>query len=365
MKQIIKVNLNSNPYAIYLKPNIFKGILSHIESLKIGNFALIVTSRSVYSCYKEKIKNIFSVFPSKIAVVADGESAKTKISLFTIIQHLITIDKLGIRPFVICLGGGTVGDVGGFAASIYKRGIPYIQVPTTLLAQIDSSIGGKCAIDLKEAKNIIGSFYQPKAVFIDPMFLHSLGRKQIKEGLAEAVKYAIIRDESFFDFLHKESAGIYQLKPYVIWKIINTCASIKAKIVANDEKEKKGIRTILNFGHSFAHALETVSVYKKISHGEAVSIGMLYATYVSYKFDLCSMKEIYKIRNLLKELGLPTKIKYNTKTIYKTMVYDKKNLSKGFRMVLFEKIGKVRVVDNIPGDKILKTLNEFLVFMYS
>lgn len=361
--KVIKVNLSQNPYSIYIEPNLFEKIPSYLKSLNVGNFAIFITSKSVYSCYRKKIQAVFANYPHKVIILCDGEEAKTKESLFKIIQEIIAVDKLSNKVFVVCLGGGTVGDVGGFAASIYKRGIPYIQIPTSLLSQIDASIGGKCAIDLKEAKNIIGAFYQPRAVFIDPVFLKTLRKKQIKEGLAEVIKYAVIKDATFFNFLKNKYAEIYFLELPAILKIIGICVSMKAKIVEDDEKEKKGIRTILNFGHTFAHALEAASKYKKVSHGEAVALGMLYAAYVSYKLNLCKMNEVYEIYGLLKKFDLTTKIKYNFVNIYRAMTYDKKNLSGKFRLVLLQEIGKVKVVDSISEKIILKTLKEFSNFV--
>ncbi|MCK9614568.1 MAG: 3-dehydroquinate synthase [Candidatus Omnitrophica bacterium] len=361
--KVIKINLSKNPYNIYIEQNLFKNISSRIKGLNLGNFAIILASRSVLAFYRKKIEKSFTNFPHRIIVLPDGERAKTKESLFRIIQEIIKTNKLDRKVFIVCIGGGTVGDVGGFAASIYKRGIPYVQVPTTLLSQIDASIGGKTAIDLKEAKNILGAFYQPKVVFIDPNFLNTLKKKQVKEGIAEAVKYAVIKNSAFFIFLLKNYREILSLKPSSILKVIDVCANIKAKIVEIDEVEKKSIRTILNFGHTFAHALEAASKYKKISHGEAVSLGMLYAAFLSNRVGLCSMNEICQIRDLLKKFELPVKYKYDFKTIYKAMSYDKKNVSGQFRLVLLESIGKVKVVGGISEGLISKTLKEFGAFI--
>ena len=357
--KVIKINLSKNPYKIYIKQNLFENAGSYINKLNLGNFAIILASRSVFAFYKNKIKKSFANLPHSVIVLPDGEMAKTQANLFKIIQGIIKLDKLNRKVFIVCMGGGTVGDVGGFAASIYKRGVPYVQVPTTLLAQIDASIGGKTAIDLKEAKNILGAFYQPKAVFIDPAFLSTLKKKQITEGLAEAVKYAVIKNSAFFSFLVANYREILSLKPSSISKVIDVCAGIKAKIVEADEREKKSIRTILNFGHTFAHALEAASKYKRASHGEAVSLGMLYAAFLSKKAGLCGMNEICQIRELLKKFELPVKCKYDFKAIYKAMIHDKKNVSGRFRLVLLEAIGKVKVVDGIPEGLISKTLKEY------
>jgi 3-dehydroquinate synthase len=361
--KIIKINLSKNSYNIYIKQHLFANITKYIKDIAPGNFALIVTSSLVLKLYEKDIAKAFAGFPNSVIALADGEGAKTKESLFKVIQKIISEDKLGRKVFVVCLGGGTIGDVGGFAASIYKRGIPYIQVPTTLLSAIDASIGGKTAIDLKEAKNILGAFYHPRAVFIDPDFLGTLNGKQITEGIAEAVKYAVIRDQGFFNFLSANFREIISLEPSFIAKVINTCAGIKAKIVSADDMEKKGIRTVLNFGHTFGHALEAASKYKKISHGEAVAVGMLYAAYLSNQLGLCSMGELCRLRDLLKKFGLPVKHKYDFRAVYRTMHYDKKNISGKFRMVLLIKVGEVKVVDGISERLIDKTIREFNAFI--
>ncbi|MDD4954966.1 MAG: 3-dehydroquinate synthase [Candidatus Omnitrophica bacterium] len=359
----IKVKLLKNPYNIYIKQNLFGNISGYLKAQNLGNFALIVTSRRVFGIYKKNIDKSFADFDRKVIVLPDGEEAKTKTSLFRIIDELIRAGKISRKIFIVCLGGGTVGDVGGFAASIYKRGIPYIQVPTTLLSAIDASIGGKTAIDLREAKNILGTFYQPRAVFIDPVFLNTLDKRRIAEGMAEAVKYAVIDNPAFFNFLAENSAQINSLKPSAILKVIDTCARIKAKVVEADETEKKGIRTILNFGHTFAHALEAASCYKKVSHGQAVSIGMLYAAYLSAESGLCGENELYRIRDLVKKFNLPVKCTCNKTAIYAAMSHDKKNISGKFRLVLLKKIGKVEVVDGVSDKLIAKSIKEFNAFI--
>ena len=357
----IKVKLSDNSYNINIGLNLFKNILYSINRLNMGNFAVIVTSKSVSFYYKTLIQKSFKGIQNKIIVLPDGENAKTRDCLFRIIDEIIKADRLGRKIFLVCLGGGTVGDVGGFAAAIYKRGIPYVQIPTTLLSQIDASIGGKTAIDLSQAKNILGSFYQPKAVFIDPVFLRTLTKKELKEGLAEAVKYGIIKDKSLFYFLKNNYQKVLSLQSFAMLKVIETCVKIKAKVVEEDELEKKGIRTILNFGHTLAHAMEAASRYKNISHGAAVSVGMLYAAYLSCSLGVCDCQEINKIKDILSKLMLPTKTDIDYRQIYKAMRYDKKFIQGTFRFVALRKIGKVEVRENISKDLVVKTLRKFAV----
>ena len=357
--KIIPVHLKNNPYKVYVGRNLLKGLPNKIRNLKLGNFGLVITSPKILSLHRDKIEKAFGNKNYKIITVVDGERAKSRLWLDRVIQKLISADTLSRKIFVVCLGGGTIGDLGGFIASIYKRGIPYIQIPTTLLGQIDSSIGGKTAIDLKEAKNILGSFYQPKAVFIDPGFLKTLSTKEMGQGLAEAIKYGVIQDRDFFDFLKKNHKKILQLNPTHILKLISVCAGIKAKIVAEDEQEKRGLRTILNFGHTFAHAIESSLKYKNISHGEAVSLGMIYAAHLSKLLKKCSNQALNQIEEIISLFSLPNNIKFDSLNIYKSLTYDKKFTSGEIRMVILRKIGKVEVVEGISPKKIKKTLKIF------
>ncbi len=355
----ISVKLKKNPYSISIGDNLLDKAPALIKKLKLGNFGLVLTSPKILRLHKKRIRKVFGNKSYQLFAVADGEKAKTKVWLTKVIEALVKADSLSRKVFIICLGGGTIGDLGGFVASIYKRGIPYIQIPTTLLAQIDSSIGGKTAIDLKEAKNILGAFYQPRAVFIDPTLLKTLSAREVKQGLAEAIKYGIIKDKELFSFLNQNAAKILKFNSHTILKLISTCVGIKAKIVAADEQEKKGLRTILNFGHTLAHALESSLNYKQLSHGEAVALGMVYAGLLSETLGKCSQKSVDAVKGILKRFGLPTQISYNPLTLYKSMVYDKKFTQGKIRMVILRKIGKVEVIPKISPQNIKKTLKIF------
>ncbi|MCF7874027.1 MAG: 3-dehydroquinate synthase [Candidatus Omnitrophica bacterium] len=354
----INLKLKNNPYPIIIESNLKDNLLTHIKKAKLGNLGFVITSPKVYQFYQKTIKKNFPSKNFKIIITADGEKAKSKSWLFKIIKTILKFDKTNKKPFIVCLGGGTIGDLGGFIASIYKRGIPYVQIPTTLIGQIDSSIGGKTAIDLPEAKNIVGSFYQPKVVLIDPNFLKTLTKKDFKEGLAEAIKYGLIKDQDLFYLIKNNTKKIMALDPALINKIIYKSAKIKAKIVEEDEKEKKGIRTILNFGHTFAHGLEAASRYKKISHGRAVAIGMLYAAYLSKQLGKCSEKEIEEIKTILELYNLPTKIQFGPKEVLRSISYDKKFTAGKIRMVLIRKIAKVEVSDKVTVQNLKKSFKK-------
>jgi len=344
----IRVKLKENPYSIFIGYNLVSKIPSQIKKLKLGNFGIVLTTPRILSLYKNLITKTFKSREYKIITVADGEKAKSKEYLFKVISEIIKADTWNKKVFLVCLGGGTIGDLGGFAASIYKRGIACIQVPTTLLAQIDASIGGKTAIDLKEAKNILGTFHQPKAVFIDPSFLKTLPPRQFKEGIAEAIKYGVIKKKELFNFLAKHHKGIMHQKKDLILYLVSNCVQIKAHIVEEDEKEKRGIRTILNFGHTIAHALEAAHQYKKLSHGEAVAIGMVFASQLSATLGKCSHQEAQKVKNLIKLYSLPTAAAFDYANLYSALCYDKKFISGKARMVILRKIGKVEVLEGIP-----------------
>jgi len=356
--ETIKVKLKDNPYNIYLEYNLTKRVPFFIEKLNLGNYGIILASQKVYSLYKKLLRGVFKKNYYFLPVI-DGERAKSKKWLFKVINEIIKIDKWCRKIFLVCVGGGSITDLGGFVASIYKRGIPYVHIPTTLLCQIDASIGGKTAINLKEAKNILGTFHQPKAVFIDPIFLKTIAKKEIREGIAEAIKYGIIKDKSFFYFLKRYHREIISLETSYILKLIFTCAKIKTNIVEEDEKEKKGVRTLLNFGHTFAHALESTYRYRKVSHGEAVAIGMVFAAYLSYFMGKCSFNKVEEIKEIMHLFSLPIRFSFDYLTLYKSINYDKKFISGKIRMVLLKEIGKVEVAEDIPPMVLRECLKKF------
>jgi 3-dehydroquinate synthase len=358
--QLIPVRLKTNPYTIYITDNQISKIPALISGLKIGNFGIIITSPKVYSLYKKTLAAAFDKNHYKVIIVCNGEEAKSQKYFFRVIEKILEQDQLNRKIFIVALGGGTIGDLGGFIAATYKRGIPFVQIPTTLLAQIDASIGGKTAIDMPQAKNIIGAFYQPKAVLIDQSFLKTLPKKEVKQGLAEAIKYAIISKPEFFDFLAKNAKNILSLEKNCLSQLITTCVKAKVKVVEEDENETKGIRTILNFGHTLAHALETALNYRKLSHGEAVALGMIYAADLSALLGKCSNNTAQQIKQIINNFGLPTKISADYRVILKAFTHDKKFISGKIRLVLLKALGEVEVTDGIPIEIIKKSIKSFL-----
>jgi 3-dehydroquinate synthase len=280
--------------------------------------------------------------------VPDSETSKSLKVAFEAIRK-ITAYAEDKRVFVIALGGGVVGDLAGFVSSVYKRGVAYIQVPTTLLAQADSSIGGKTGVDLTEGKNLVGTFYQPRLVCCDVALLKTLSAKQIKNGLAEIIKCAVIKNRGLFVYLEKLLGGNVLLNPKQLERILLPAITVKARIVEADEKEEKGLRTILNFGHTIGHAIEAAGRYRAYNHGEAVGLGMLVATDISRRLGLITPAIQKRVSALIKSAGLPDKVRnVRMRDIISRHYRDKKFIGSQNRFVLISGIGKAVVRKNIP-----------------
>ena len=357
----VKLNLKKRSYLIYIEEGLIVKTGCLLKKLKIGKDAVIITNNYLRKKFGTKVKNSLKRhgYSLKFYIVPDSEKAKSIRYCLDLIDKISMYDK-NKQIFLIALGGGVIGDLTGFVASIYKRGVAYIQIPTTLLAQVDSSIGGKTAIDLKVAKNLVGAFHQPKAVIVDPGLLKSLPERQLRSGLAEVIKYAIIKDKSLFSFLNNNPKKILSLNKRAIELIEKKCIDIKAKVVGKDEKEKKGIRTILNFGHTIGHALESAYGYTKYNHGEAISIGMACAAEIACSLKLIKQKELNKIIDLIKLYKLPTRIKgASLNKIMSSLSRDKKFIQTKNRFVLPKSIGRVVVKNNIPEAIIKKVILKY------
>lgn len=355
----IMVRLGDRSYKI-LVGKFLSAFPAEMARLNLGSDAVIVTNPKVKALFGKAVKGVFerAGFITKFIVVPDSEKAKSLGEAMKLLAALSDTDGKGRRLFVAALGGGVVGDLAGFAASAYKRGVPYIQIPTTLLAQVDSSIGGKVAVDLPEGKNLVGAFYQPKAVFADISFLDRLSLRDFRSGLAEVVKYAIIKDRVMFAVLEDSGGKAIRRDPRTISYIVKRCAAIKAGIVSRDEKEKKSIRTVLNYGHTIGHAIESAWGYSNAySHGEAVSLGMIAAARISNKLGVLPGAELARIETVISALGLPIKLKkIKTEKIMASLAYDKKFIRGVNRFVLPARIGKVIVRENIPEPIIRKEI---------
>jgi 3-dehydroquinate synthase len=350
MMRMVKVKLGGRSYDIVIGKDIISLIPRYIKKLDIGDSAYIITNSYVKNKYSKALVKALSKagITSRIKSIPDTEKSKSISTLSAVINDLAKFD-LKKRLFIIALGGGVVGDLSGLIASIYKRGIPYIQIPTTLLAQVDSSIGGKTAVDLREGKNLVGAFYQPRLVFSDSCLLKSLDSRQLRAGLAEVIKYGIIKDSRLFAYLEKEYKNILGLKLEALEYAVSASSKIKAEIVSKDEREAKGIRTALNFGHTTAHAIEAASGFSKYNHGEAVALGMLIASDISLKLGLINNNLNSRIEALIKKYSLPVTIEgVSLKEIMKAIYRDKKFSGAKNKLVLISGLGRVKITVNVP-----------------
>jgi 3-dehydroquinate synthase len=328
-------NIISN---IIIEKGIIKNAGREIRKVYSNKKIAVVTDENVFVLYGEILKESLAAenFIPTFIVIKPGEQSKTVDTLKYVYSNLVS---LGITrgDLIVALGGGVVGDLAGFAASTYLRGIDFVQIPTSLLAQIDSSIGGKVAVNLDEGKNLIGSFYHPKLVLVDPEVLNSLPEKFIKDGLGEAIKYGCIRDKELFTMLLQIKSHLELLDN--IENIIFKCLTIKKETVETDEKDK-GIRMLLNFGHTIGHAIEKYFNYEKYSHGEAVSVGMYWITKKSEELGITEKGTSDKIKEILENFGIEYMAPHvNNEEIRKIVLVDKKNISGKLNLILLKNIG--------------------------
>ncbi|MCK9432003.1 MAG: 3-dehydroquinate synthase [Candidatus Omnitrophica bacterium] len=354
----VKVELGKRSYRILIGGGIFNRFGRYLETLRPGTDAFIVTNALLKKKYGQRIIQTLSQsgFNYRFKLVADSERSKSLETAGSVIRDLAEFDRKR-SVFIIAFGGGVIGDLSGFVASVYKRGIKYFQVPTTLLAQVDSAIGGKTALDLDSAKNMVGAFYQPLLVFSETDFLKTLDRKQFSCGMAEVIKYAVIKDLRFFSFLEERYRKVMRGDRKTLESIIYFCSRVKSDIVSRDEKDLLGIRSILNFGHTIGHAIEVSSGYRGYNHGQAVALGMSAAVKLSMLLGMLSEGEGRRIRELIKLYGLPVRMKkIALDKVVRAHYHDKKFSGGKNRFVLIKKIGKPEVVNNIALDLIKESI---------
>ncbi|MEK7449130.1 MAG: 3-dehydroquinate synthase [Planctomycetota bacterium] len=357
MKQI-QINLSrfkQNSYPILINPGLLSKIGLIISRCSSGRRKLserqqvcIITDRNVARFYLTKaVRSLKQAgFSVRSIICPAGESQKSLRTVQKIYQQLLKY-RFDRSATLIALGGGVIGDLTGFIAATYLRGINFIQMPTTLLAQVDAAIGGKTAVNLPEGKNLIGAFHQPRAVLIDPLVLKTLPQRQFKNGFAEIIKAAVIKDARLFQILEKSALP---LALPVLIAIIARTVLIKARLVEKDEREERGLRTVLNYGHTVGHALEALGGFRRYQHGEAVSLGMTGAAQLAGRMNLVNPDFIKRQTALLQKYGLPTELPAGLKPdlIIKKLNYDKKIRYQKLRWVLPTGIGRVVVSDNVP-----------------
>ena len=351
MPNIVQLKIRDKTYPIYIGRNLLEQIPTYCQELELGKKCLVVGDNHTAPLYAEPlVKNLNrNGYHAALTTVPAGEEAKSPEYLLHLYEEALH-HKIDRSSFFVAVGGGVVGDLTGFAAATYMRGIPYLQVPTTIMAMVDSAIGGKTGVNLPHGKNLIGAFHQPSAVIIDLQTLTSLPHREYLSGLAEVVKYGIIRDRTLFEILEKNADSLRDGKNYeLLEEIITACCKIKAEIVEQDEREEN-IRAILNFGHTFGHALEKVTGYSRYLHGEAIAIGIAYATEMSMQLVGLPVAEGDRITSLLKKLELPIEWKgVDRQKIVAALGVDKKNKSGRVHWVLAEKIGQVRYGCEVDG----------------
>ena len=324
------------------------------SELALSSRVAAISNERVASLYGGVISNLAA--DHEIILIGDGERYKSLDTYSTVIDRLIE-SRFNRDVVIVALGGGVVGDLAGFVAATYQRGVRLVQIPTTLLAQVDSAIGGKTAVNHASGKNLIGAFYQPETVLIDTAVLASLPEDIFIEGLAEVIKYGVIYDAAFFEWLEDNSQSVLAREPEALQFIVRRSCEIKAEVVASDEREQNR-RAILNYGHTFGHALEAETRYGELLHGQAVSIGMVMAADLALREDLCDTRTTQRIRNIVKAYGLPYEAPQVDKDrMLASMAMDKKVVQGKLRFVLPESIGKVVLTGEYDPKNLEATLN--------
>ncbi len=326
-----------------------------------GRQVLIVSNDVVAPRYLDRVSAAFGrVADRKIDVstlmLPDGEAHKTLTSAARVFAALAEA-RANRDATLVALGGGVIGDLAGFAAACWMRGIAFVQLPTTLLAMVDSSVGGKTAIDLPQGKNLVGAFHQPRAVIIDPDTLATLPQRELRAGFAEVIKYGALGDADFFVWLEQHADGLLARNPKFLVEAIAHCCKLKAAIVARDETEQ-GERALLNLGHTFGHALETATGYGSMLHGEAIAIGMVLAARLSANLGHAPAADTLRLSALLERFGLPVKVPtgIDADRVISLMQLDKKNLSGSLRLILWRGIGQAQIVPDVDHGAIRQIL---------
>lgn len=352
----LNVDLGDRSYPIYIGTNLLSQadlLTRHIP----GNSALIVTNETVAPLYLEKVQQHLKDIKHEVVILPDGEKYKNLEILNRIYDALLS-NQFDRNTTLIALGGGVIGDITGFAAATYQRGVNLIQIPTTLLSQVDSSVGGKTAVNHPLGKNMIGAFYQPRAVIADTNTLNTLDDRQLSSGLAEVIKYGLIRDTEFHEWLKAHMHALLKRDPTALAHAIERSCQNKADVVSADEKES-GQRALLNLGHTFGHAIETGMGYGEWLHGEAVATGMMMAAILSHKLGNISDETVCEIRHLLETAKLPVHAPeaLTAKGFKKLMAIDKKVLDGRVRLILLRAIGDAYITDDYDDSLLTDCIN--------
>jgi 3-dehydroquinate synthase len=346
-------------YEARIENGILRASGQHLAELRVGGPSVFVITTAIVrkrwgKVLKDSLKQAQLHF--EIVEMEDGERYKTMATVEKLATRLVErgADR---RALLVAFGGGVIGDVTGFLASIYMRGVDFVQVPTTFLAQVDAAIGGKTGVDLRAGKNLLGSFHQPRLVLIDPAVLATLHEREYRAGLFEALKCGIIRKPEIFDFMEKERDAILRRDPAALEWLIAECVAVKASVVEADERES-GLRRILNFGHTIGHALEAETSYKKYLHGEAVAWGMLAATKIGARLERTDAETARRITSTVLAYAQLPPVAVRSKSVIRRLRSDKKTIDGTVHFVLPVEIGRVEIVPNVPERAVLDAIDE-------
>ena len=356
--KILNVELGDKSYPIYIGIDLLSMKSLFVDQIQ-GRQVMIVTNKTIAPLYLDKLTSILDGFNVQSVILPDGEEFKTLETLNKVFDALLEA-KFDRTSTLIALGGGVIGDITGFAAASYQRGVGFIQVPTTLLSQVDSSVGGKTGINHELGKNMIGAFYQPKAVIIDVNTLDTLSNQEFSAGMAEVIKYGLLGNADFLSMLEANIESIMARKKDLNIEVIFNCCQDKARIVELDEFEK-GKRALLNLGHTFGHGIENAFGYGNYLHGEAVSIGMVMAAKLSKDEGNLSHEETLRVESILSKADLPISINktIDSETLITAMSLDKKSIDGKIRLVLLKSLGDSYLTDSYSNENFMKVVNSF------
>ena len=356
--KILNLELGDKSYPIYIGIDLLSLKSLFVDQIK-GRQVMIVTNKTIAPLYLEQLTSILDGFNVQSLILPDGEEFKKLETLNKVFDALLEA-KFDRTSTLIALGGGVIGDITGFAAASYQRGVGFIQVPTTLLSQVDSSVGGKTGINHELGKNMIGAFYQPKAVIIDVNTLDTLSNQEFSAGMAEVIKYGLLGNADFLSMLEANIESIMARKKDLIIEVIFNCCQDKARIVELDEFEK-GKRALLNLGHTFGHGIENAFGYGNYLHGEAVSIGMVMAAKLSKDEGNLSHEETLRVESILSKADLPISINktIDSETLITAMSLDKKSIDGKIRLVLLKSLGDSYLTDSYSNENFMKVVNSF------
>ena len=358
---LVRVNLGDRSYDVVVSTGDQAGLGTFARQRVRGTLAFLITDENARA-HADVARESLTIagFQAGVAVVPPGEATKSLTFASTLYNDLVKwhADR---KTLVVAVGGGVIGDLAGFVAATYARGLPLLMVPTTLLAMVDSSVGGKVGVNHPEAKNLIGAFHQPVGVWIDTAMLVTLPDREYRSGLAEVVKYGVILDAEFFAYLETHAAALLGRRPEIVRHVVARCCRLKADIVERDEREETGLRMVLNYGHTFAHAFETVAGYGTWLHGEAVAAGMVCASLLAERRGLIPHDVSQRQIQLLKRFGLPTAPEaWPIQDLLEAMRRDKKSLAGRLRFILPRRLGEVSLVEDISETEVLRVLQELM-----